>query len=324
MHSNHLKAPQKLAIDPCTQCQLACPGCPNTDLGEPPGMGWGVLQFEHFKQLIDQNPAIKEVEFHCFGEAFLNKALVEMLRYGANRGLSFIFTSANFNHISEEMITALVECNVREITVAFEGLTQESYAIYRKRGKLSKVLENIKKLNAAKALAKSDSPAVQWLWIVFGHTEHEIPKAKKLAKELNMGFLTKMQWDSSYSPIRDPESLKLELGWDAVNREEYIALHDRDYKHRVCHQLWQAPRINWDGLVLGCCWTQIGFGSNAIDEGYEQAINGDRISYARKMLRGEAPPREDIPCTRCKMYLDLVARERYISADDIENFPYDG
>ena len=166
------------------------------------------------------NHVIEEVAFNCFGEVFINQDVVAMLRYGAERGVSFRFTSANFNHVSDEMIIALVECTVREVSIAFEGITQETYSIYRKRGKLDRVLDNIRKLNACKRACNSSLPELQWLWIIFGHNQFEIPRAREMAAELGMEFQTKLQWDSSYSPIRDPEQLKKDLDGGATSREE--------------------------------------------------------------------------------------------------------
>ena len=84
--------------------------------------------------------------------------------------------------------------------------------------------------------------------------------------------------------------------------------HKRHYAENVCLQLWEHPWVTWSGDVLGCCWTQEGFGGNAVTDGYLAAVNSEKIRYARKMLRGEAEPRDDIPCTSCAIYKE---RRRY-------------
>ena len=316
-----ITSPETLSIEPCTHCQLHCPGCPNMDLGHPPGVGWGRLKFDDFRRLIDENPEIKRVYFDCFGEVFLNKDILPMLEYGAARNLSFIFSSANFNHVPEATLEGLVKHGVEEVMVAFDGITPETYAIYRKRGDLNRVLENVRKLNAYKKQFQSDRPKLVWLWVVFGHNQHEIPQAMELAQELGMQFKPKMQWDSSYSPISDPEQLKATLGWDYSTRESYSANTGDDYMKRVCHQLWRSPKINWNGTVLGCCWTQEGFGGNAFDDGYQAAINNEKIVYARRMLSGEAPARNDIPCTRCSLYQKRLETGRFLTEEEVKNHP---
>lgn len=281
-------------------------------------MGWGRLRYDDFAALLNTNPQLDYVKFDCFGEAFLNKELPAMLELGAKRGIRFRITSANFNYISEQTINALVSCQVERISVAIDGISQASYGEYRRGGNLETVLENIRKLNAAKQAAGSELPHLEWLWVVFGHNQHEIGEARRLAEELGMTFRAKMQWDESYSPIRDREQLERELGWIATDRKELASSTGRDYMADVCHQLWLEPKINWDGKVLGCCWTQEGFESNAFEEGYLEAVNGDKISYARAMLRGEAPPRDDIPCSRCPQYLGRARSGTFISTEELE------
>ena len=46
----------------------------------------------------------------------------------------------------------------------------------------------------------------------------------------------------------------------------------------ICHQLWDAPQINWDGKILGCCRNFWGdFGGNAFTEGLFQSVNSGQM-----------------------------------------------
>ena len=317
-----IRTPELLSIEPCTLCQLHCPGCPNMDLGHAPGMGWGRLKFNQFRRLIDENPEIRKVYFDCFGEVFLNKDILPMLEYGAERNIGFAFSSANFNHVPDAILEGLVKHGVAEVAAAFDGITPESYAIYRKGGDLNRVLDNVRKLNAYKKQYQSELPRLVWLWVVFGHNQHEIPQAMEMAHELGMHFKPKMQWDSSYSPITDPDQLKATLGWEHTNREDYLAGTGNHYAKRVCYQLWNSPKINWDGKVLGCCWTQEGFGGNAFEDGYAVAINNEKIVYARRMLTGQAPARNDIPCTRCPLYRERLETGQFLTEEEAEKHAY--
>jgi len=241
-----------------------------------------------------------------------------MLEHGSARNVSFAFSSANFNHVPDAVLEGLVKHGVKEVVVAFDGITPETYAIYRKGGDLNRVLGNVRKLNAYRQQYQSELPDLVWLWVVFGHNQHEIPQAMKMAQELGMRFKPKMQWDSNYSPITDPEQLRITLGWEHTNREDYRANTGNNYVQRVCYQLWRSPKINWDGKVLGCCWTQEGFGGNAFEEGYAAAINNEKIVYARSMLAGAAPARNDIPCTRCPLYLERLETGQFLTEEELQ------
>ena len=101
----------------------------------------------------------------------------------------------------------------------------------------------------------------------------------------------------------------------AASRSE---LWEQTGKHTECLQLWNEPQINWDGKVLGCCvnyWQ--GFGGNAFDDGLIPAVNGEKITYAREMLVGKAPARDDVPCTRCSKYQRMAAEKKWITKSDI-------
>jgi hypothetical protein len=71
--------------------------------------------------------------------------------------------------------------------------------------------------------------------------------------------------------------------------------------------------INWDGKVLGCCVNYWGdFGGNAFRDGLTASVNTEQIQYARAMLLGRAPPRGDIPCTRCSEYKKMSKRGAWL------------
>jgi hypothetical protein len=76
-----------------------------------------------------------------------------------------------------------------------------------------------------------------------------------------------------------------------------------EYGASFCRMLWEEPQINWDGKILGCCcnyWKA--FDGNAFTDGLVDVLNSEPITYARLMLQGARPPREDIPCTTCDLY----------------------
>jgi hypothetical protein len=65
--------------------------------------------------------------------------------------------------------------------------------------------------------------------------------------------------------------------------------------------------------VLGCCVNYWGeFGGNAFTDPPDDWLNSERMAHARRMLTGEAPARDDVPCTRCGIYKRMVERGRFI------------
>lgn len=212
-----------------------------------------------------------------------------------------------------EALEAVVKYRLRRMTCSIDGASEETYSVYRVRGKFAAVIENIRKINELKKLYHSPYPALRWQFIVFGHNEHEIPLAAKMARELSMDFRVKLTWDDDFSPVRDKDTVRRMTGIGAASRQEFTELHGKDYLANICHELWDRPAINWDGKVLGCCRNFWGdFGGGAFTEGLEASINGEKISYAREMLLGQKEARADIPCTTCEMYLKMAKRQRWL------------
>lgn len=312
-------APSRIRIEASSFCQLRCPSCPTTAGAIHPVISSGFLRFADFRALIDRNPSITAVELSNYGEALLNPELIEMLRYAQRKSVAVnLHNGVNLNHCRDELLEAFVKYQVQMITCSIDGASQETYRVYRVRGDFEKVIGNIKRINHFKETYHSEVPRLSWQFVVFGHNEHEIPVARAMAAELGMTFHTKISWDAKFSPIRDKEFVQAQTGEQAVTRKEYEEIHGRMYQRDGCLQLWNDPQINWNGKNLGCCRNFWGdFGGNAFTDGLAACFDHEKMRYARSMLRGQKPPRRDIPCSTCDKYDAMQNRSDWIVRDDV-------
>jgi len=306
-------SPRSIGLEASSFCQLRCPSCPTTSGAIHPAVGSGALKFEDFRNLVDLNPALERIELSNYGEVFLNLKLPDILEYAHRKGVAITIGGANLNHVRKETLEALVRFQVRTLSCSIDGASPETYRIYRVRGDFEAVLQNIETINGLKRHYGSDLPHLVWQFIVFGHNEQEIPVARAMAAKYNMEFCTKLTWDDEFSPLRDKEFGGAQIGDDAVTREEFERKYGHKYLRAICDQLWDNPQINWDGKILSCCRNFWGdFGGNAFTDGLVDSINGKKMAYAREMLSGRSPPREDIPCTNCEMYHAMRDRSKFI------------
>ncbi|MSO49441.1 MAG: hypothetical protein EXQ49_05995 [Acidobacteria bacterium] len=262
-------------------------------------VGSGLLSLEAFTRLIDGSPWLKTIELSNYGEVFLNPDLLPMLRYAHERGVELrVENGANLNYASPDVLEGLVKYGVRAILCSIDGATQETYAQYRVRGKLDTVLSNISAINEHKRNYRSVVPELTWQFVAFGHNEHEIPAARALAAELGMNFVVKLSWDPDFSPITDEVSLRSAAG--AASRREFKEERGVDYMESICHHLWDAPQINWDGKVLGCCrnfWGDFGpdnafrDGRPATREVVAARLVGAEVQARGRRSTGEPPIR---------------------------------
>jgi len=316
--------PRSIRLEASTVCQLKCPACPTGTGLIREALGAGFLALSDFRRIVDENPRISRIELSNWGEIFLNRELLRMMEYAYKRNVALQASNGvNLNDVGDDVLEGLVRYKVRRVTVSIDGASQETYGLYRVGGDFGRVIENVKKINAFKARYHSRFPELSWQFVIFGHNEHEIGKAREMAADLNMHFRPKLSWEDLYtepfSPIRDADRVRREAGLGAATRGEYRARYGQEYMlRRCCLELWTSPQINYDGRLLGCTVNFWGDYGNVFETGLVQSLNSDRMIYAREMLMGKRPARADIPCSRCKAYLAMKETGRWLGPGEIK------
>lgn len=316
--------PERICLDASTHCQLNCRSCPNHTVRFKKGVGYGYLTVENFRLFIKNNPTVKSVELSNWGEVFLNPELKAIIKFASDKNIRLSANNgANFNNVSEDVLEALVKYQFHSISVSVDGCSNETYSQYRVNGDFNGLILNIRKLVDLKRKHNSLFPHLKWQFIAFDHNVHEIKIAKKLAVELGMSFYLKLSWDDlyvdSFSQVSDSDIVKLESGLGVSNREEYYQKYKKDYIAPTCLQLWKYPRINFDGRFLGCSVNYWGDYGNVFDQNLKTIIKGEQYSYAKRMLMGIVPEREDIPCSVCPVYKKMRIRGSWIKPSEIYN-----
>lgn len=306
--------PRKIRLEASTLCQLRCPCCSAAARKTESTIGFGYLKFRDFKNLLDQNGFLKEIELSNYGEIFLNPELDLIIEYACEKKVQLLAENGvNFNTVTDRMLETLVKNRFRLLLISIDGASPQTYQRYRVNGNFDSVIENIRKLNTYKAYYHSDFPRLVWQYVIFGHNEHEIPAARRIADELGMRFIPKLSWDAFFSPIKNPAFVKEASGLAASDCEEDRKMLGAEYGASFCRMLWEEPQINWDGKILGCCcnyWKE--FFGNAFTDGLLPALNGEPIAYARAMLQGLKPARKDIPCATCDLYLERAKANKWL------------
>lgn len=312
--------PKRIRIDASSKCQLNCKQCYMRldPQGVENGCKLGNLKFSDYKKFIDEND-IEYIEFSNHGEMFLNPEFEQIIKYSYEKNIIMgAGNGVNLNFLPAGMAEILVKYKFDNIVVSIDGATQETYAEYRVNGDLNKVLKNIEEINYYKKLYKSDKPYLTWKFIVFGHNEHEIELAKKLAKKYNMAMEFTQNVMPDYSPVKNKQKVIKETGMTTTELPPHLLLEQYENKESIwfyCAYLWEEPQINWDGKVLGCCSLyNDDFGGNIFKDGYLQALNHPKYIYAKNMLTNNAPPAKDIPCTDCCVYKDFQEYNHYMKS----------
>ena len=88
--------PSFVQIEPVGQCNLRCRMCPIAyrNEGERPAF----MPLETFCRLIEQFPALRELQLQGMGEPFLHPRFLDMVRFAAARGIE-VSTNTNLGMV---------------------------------------------------------------------------------------------------------------------------------------------------------------------------------------------------------------------------------
>ena len=326
--------PFGLVVDPSNMCQLACPGCVHSARSEALQLfDWhkGTLTEDRFSGLLRAYaPWAIGIYFCDYGEPLLNLNTPKLIRQAKQYLLSAaLSTSLSVRRFDPE---ALVESGLDFIVLSIDGATQSVYERFRRNGNLELVLDNLRRLVAAKRQLGKLTPILSWNFLAFEHNVHELPMARHMARQLGVNQFRvvnpfAVSWDEPdirpariearvhrfdwHSMTNMPENWNpfpaevqaeaigqaFEKGWTAASSESPSA------PGHTCHWLYKNMVMDATGRVLPCCGaprpdTNLVFGQfngNGAD-----VFNSERYVQARSFFAGTMPPSNDVPhCVNC-------------------------
>jgi radical SAM protein with 4Fe4S-binding SPASM domain len=244
--------PTHLQIEPTNHCNLQCPLCPVTD-----GLRreQGHMEIDLFKSFID------EVGVYAFliilwdwGEPFLNPAVYEMISYAKQMGLKLVSSTNGHIFAKEDHAKKVVRSGLDTLIFAVDGITQETYEGYRKKGDLDTLIQGINNVVDAKHKMQSKTPLINFRFIPMKHNEHELPLLKDFAQSLGVDLLTIKTLNPHCEYVREED--KAFLPQDTFyQRFKYDKEGERfRRKNNPCKALWNNPIIHWDGKISPCTY----------------------------------------------------------------------
>jgi radical SAM protein with 4Fe4S-binding SPASM domain len=291
--------PVSYFIDPINVCNLHCPLCPTGRgiLARPRGR-MGLVELT---QIVGQiAPYAYRVELYNWGEPLLHPDIFQMIAYVRERRIS-TGLSSNLNHLDPAMARQLVESGLSQLVVSIDGATQDSYAVYRRGGKLEKVLENLQLLVDTRRSLKRSTPFIIARMLVGKHNEHEVEAVRTMVYGTGVdGFTTGRLFVDTQDLEQIEQWIPDDPAYSAYGSQGSNLSNTWD-----CHDLWESMVINWDGGVAPCCWLhdpQYDFG-NASDQALRDIWNSPAYVSARRVMgKRERDQAGDVPtiCHRCR------------------------
>lgn len=318
--SNKKYRPSDVRLEACSLCQLNCKTCymRRENSGD---VGKGYLKAKDFEKFLLKNPFVRVIELSDNGEIFLNPELAEIIKIAFEHNVTLTaFNGVNFNTVSDEVLRTLCFFpNFTWMSLSIDGASNEVYSQYRRNGNFDKVISNIKKLNEYKREFCSNTPLLQWQYIIMENTcdIKEIQKAKKLAQELDISIFFKKDWSGFIPP--NLEEVEKETG---LIYAESKMLNNHLKAWSPCVDFFKNPQINYDGRFLGCCvkFKNL-YGINVFETGLEKALKSKIVRRTRKLLMGKYQNKKfakKLPCYDCWYYKEMVKNNKFITKEDLK------
>jgi len=338
--------PYVLKIESTNVCNQRCPFCLDRDRDsiDADGRGFGRMHLECFKRIIDiMAPTTLRLNMYGSGEPVLYPDVYDFIRYAADRNIGVVI-SANLSVFKAENAEKLVKSGLEHLIVSCHGASPETYDKYNVGGDFHKTQENLRAICDAKKRLGSRLPFVDWQFLRFSHNQHEIPKAREMAKDIGVNAIRFInpnippEHKEEWRPRRDDEisdanrgegKVKASPGVDikeedqAIARGEKVAASEAERPTAdvsACTWLYRSIFFNWDGGILPCCdgTTEPGhdfskFTGQTLPE-FKAFWNGETYRFARRTANFKVP-REEMDqsktCGKCiKPHMPFVLYER--------------
>jgi len=252
--------PSTLMVEPTNVCNLHCPACPTGAgiLNRPPR----AMTADEFRKILDQalDPPgyLRRVTLFNYGEPFLCKDLLRMVRYAADRGLE-TFTSTNGQFFGSEKIAGeVVASGLTELLVCLDGADQETISRYRKDANFDEILSGIRRVLAARAKAGRAAPIVELQFIVMKHNEDQVERMRKIAADLGVDrFIVKTVGVSPAMPGFErlaEELLPADLSGSRYERRADGSFALKGEPGCGCEYVFSTLVVNSNGDVVPCCY----------------------------------------------------------------------
>lgn len=211
-----------------------------------------VMPMEVYTQVLDavaQTACV--IQFYFQGEPLLNPELSRMVQMAHERGL-YTIVSTNAQALTETMANDLSRAGLNRIIVSLDGVSEESYAAYRKGGDLHKVLMGLQYLRRAKT---GRYPRIELQMLRLKTNEHEWHWLRTHYRKMGADRLTLKTaqfYDFEHgNPLMptDERYCRYRKGEDGLYH-----LKRKVQRHFTCKRLWTGCVITTAGEVLPCCY----------------------------------------------------------------------
>jgi radical SAM protein with 4Fe4S-binding SPASM domain len=220
------RLPDIVQIESTNLCNAKCVFCPRDEMHRRQG----IMEMDLFRKIVDECAAlgITHVRVHNYGEPFLDKQLVEKVRYAKAKGIREVGMISNGSLIDEDVARGMIDAGLDAINISVDASGKETFERTRVNLKYDDVIGNIKTLVRLRGEAGKARPKLILSFVRQDNSADEqrfIDEWKQIADKIHVTDLH--NWAGTLN-----------------------AKSDVQYP---CYRLWQTFTVLWDGRVSLCC-----------------------------------------------------------------------
>jgi MoaA/NifB/PqqE/SkfB family radical SAM enzyme len=218
--------PEIVQIESTNICNATCVFCPRDEMARKQG----VMDMDLFKKVVDEcvELGIEHVRMHNYGEPFVDRALVEKVRYAKRKGVPQVGMISNGSLITEEAARGMIEAGLDAINISVDASGKEVFEKTRVGLKYDKVIANIERLLALREQAGTRRPKLILSFVRQDNSEDEHAFIEHWRKRADKIHITDLH------------------NWAGT-------LNQRSDVNYPCYRPWLTFTILWDGRVSLCC-----------------------------------------------------------------------
>jgi MoaA/NifB/PqqE/SkfB family radical SAM enzyme len=220
------RMPEIVQIESTNICNAKCVFCPRDEMHRRQG----IMSVELFRKIVDEcvELGITHVRMHNYGEAFIDKRLVEKVRYAKQKGIKEVGMISNGSLITDQIARGMIDAGLDAINISVDASGKEVFESTRIGLKYDKVIGNIERLVRLRTESGKCRPKLILSFVRQNNSADEqafIEHWRAIADKIHVTDLH--NWAGT------------------LNRES-----DVNYP---CYRPWLTFTVLWDGRVSLCC-----------------------------------------------------------------------
>jgi MoaA/NifB/PqqE/SkfB family radical SAM enzyme len=218
--------PEIVQIESTNICNAKCVFCPRDEMHRRQG----IMSFELFTKIVDEcaELGITHLRVHNYGEPFVDRKLVEKVRYAKQKGIQEVGMISNGSLITEPVARGMIDAGLDAINISVDASGKEVFESTRIGLKYDKVIANIERLVRIRAESGKRRPKLILSFVRQNNSADEqafIEHWRKIADKIHITDLH---------------------NWGGT-------LHQQSDVNYPCYRPWLTFTVLWDGRVSLCC-----------------------------------------------------------------------